>query len=265
MASSAVVVEDRRMSIARVFGRAFSTIGSNPVTMFSIAFLFSGLPGAMIAYGAELVQMPMLEELGGGAMVAIMIGTLLLTMVFGTITQGALVRATIAYSEGRRASFGESVMAGLVVVLPLIALGILLVLGVGLGLLLLTVPGVMLYIIWSVASPALVAERSGVFAAFGRSRFLTRGARWKIFALQLVIIIFYWLASAALGVTFVAIYGIDGMVTLGQSQPLWYLALNAVLQTVIAAVWCTLQTSLYVELRDWKEGPDSEALADIFA
>jgi hypothetical protein len=265
MASSAGVVEERRMSIARVFERGFSTIGSNPVTMFGIAFVFSALPGTLISYGSQLVQQPMLEELGASAVITISIATLLLALVFGMITQGALVRATIAHSEGRKASFGESVMAGLVMVLPLIALGVLLALAVGIGLMLLIVPGVMLYIIWSVASPALVAERSGVFAAFGRSRFLTKGARWKIFALQLVIIIFYWMVSGALGVLLVATYGMDGMATMGQTLPLWYMALNAAIQTVIAAIWGAIQTSLYVELRNWKDGPDPNALADIFA
>jgi hypothetical protein len=265
MASSAVAVEERRMSIARVFERAFSTIGSNAVTMFGIAFLFSALPGTLISYGSQLVQQPMVLELGVGGVIAISVVTVLLALVFGMITQGALVRATIAHSEGRKASFGESVMAGLVVVLPLIALGLLLGLAVGIGFLLLIVPGVILYIIWSVASPALVAERSGVFAAFGRSQFLTKGARWKIFALQLVIIIFYWIVSGALGVLLVATYGMGGMATMGQTLPIWYMALNAVIQTVVAAIWGAIQTSLYVELRNWKDGPDAGALADIFA
>jgi hypothetical protein len=265
MASSAVAVEERRMSIARVFERGFATIGSNPVTMFGIAFLFSALPGTLITYGAEFVQQPMLEDLGVGATIVIWIATVLLAIIFGMITQGALVRATIAYSEGRKASFGESIMAGLVVVLPLIGLGILLSLAVGLGMVLLFVPGVMLYIMWSVASPALVAEREGVFAAFSRSRFLTSGARWKIFAMQLVIIVISTMVSSGLGVMLLAFNGTEGMAAMGQSLPLWYLAVNVVIQTIVAAIWGALQTALYVELRDWKDGPDTQALADIFA
>jgi hypothetical protein len=265
MASSEGAFEERRMSIARVFERGFATIKSNPATMFGIAFLFSALPGTLIAYGVEFVQQPMLDDLGAGAMIAIWIATMLLAMIFGMITQGALVRATIAYSEGRKASFGESVMAGLVVVLPLIGLGILHSLAVAVGFMLLIVPGVMLYMMWSVAAPALVAERNSVFAAFGRSRFLTRGARWKIFALQLVIIVIYGMVSSSLGVMLIAVNGIEAAGNIGQTLPLWYLAVSAVIQTILAAIWGALQTSLYVELRDWKDGPDADALADIFA
>jgi uncharacterized membrane protein len=107
-------------------------------------------------------------------------------------------------------------MAGLVVVLPLIGLGILHSLAVAVGFMLLIVPGVMLYMMWSVAAPALVAERNSVFAAFGRSRFLTRGARWKIFALQLVIIVIYGMVSSSLGVMLIAVNGIEAAGNIGK-------------------------------------------------
>lgn len=275
MASSAVAVEERRMSIARTFERGFSAVGSNWMTMFAIAFLFSALPNAIIGYAAQYIQAGAMADAQQGnvpnlgasttAVVLISIATFILALMLAAMTQGALVRVTIAHSEGGKASFGESVMAGLSVVLPLLALSILLALGVMVGFFFLIVPGIMLYIIWSVAAPALVAERTGVFAAFGRSRFLTRGARWKIFALQLVIVIFYWLVSAALGVAMIAIYGMEGLESMGGVTPWWLMALSAIVQTVIAAIWGAIQTSLYVELRNWKDGPDTGALADIFA
>src|SRR5688500_7440883 len=56
MASSAVAVEERRMSLARVFERGFSAIGGNWKTMFAIAFLFSALPGGVIGYASQYIQ-----------------------------------------------------------------------------------------------------------------------------------------------------------------------------------------------------------------
>jgi hypothetical protein len=274
MASSAVAVEERRMSLARVFERGFSAIGGNWKTMFAIAFLFSALPGGVIGYASQYIQAGAIanveqggQDPGASAIVVglITLATVLFAIILAVVTQGALVRATIAHTEGRKAGFGESALAGLSMALPLLGLSLLLALAVMLGLFLLIVPGVMLYIIWSVASPALVAERSGVFAAFGRSRFLTKGARWKIFALQLVIIVFYWMVSGAMGVLLLASYGLEGLETASTFFPWWYMVLNVILQTVIAAIWGAIQTSLYVELRDWKDGPDANALADIFA
>src|SRR3546814_3515328 len=78
--------------------------------------------------------------------VAIVAG--IVSMVFYALVQGALVRATIAHTEGRRASFGESAAAGLAVALPLIGLSILAAIGIWLGLILLIVPGIMLFCMW---------------------------------------------------------------------------------------------------------------------
>src|SRR3546814_7670999 len=98
-------------------------------------------------------------------------------MVVYSLVQGALVRATIAHTEGRRASFGESAAAWLVVALPLSGLSILAAIGIWLGLILLIVPGIMLFCMWAVVAPALVEERTGVFGVFGRSRELTKIGR----------------------------------------------------------------------------------------
>lgn len=253
--------EDRSMSIGRVFGRAFETLRHNPSVMFGIAFLFRALPGAVLGWGVTEGRAAMgidatsffLWSGSGG----------FLSFILSTITQGALVRATVAHSEGRRAGFAECAMTGLRVFLPLIGLGIVLALGVALGLALLIVPGVMIYVMWSVAAPALVEERLGVFAAFSRSRHLTHGARWRVFALELVVLILYWLVSAALGLVVVLFFGLNGTAAIGSSA--WYLIGTALVQTVVAAVWGAIQTSLYVELRLWKDGPAGSALADIFA
>jgi hypothetical protein len=34
---------------------------------------------------------------------------------------------------------------------------------------------------------------------------------------------------------------------------------------ITTAVWATFQTSLYVELRNWKDGPQTQTLDAIFA
>jgi len=41
--------------------------------------------------------------------------------------------------------------------------------------------------------------------------------------------------------------------------------LSGLVTTVLTAILNTIQTSLYVELKNWKDGPGSEKLADIFA
>jgi hypothetical protein len=265
MATAAPAGEDRTVSIGRVFSRAFGTLGSNPVATLGIAFLFGALPSLLIAWAVQTLGTEAFMGLGTAAVVGITIFSALVAIVLAMITQGALVRATVAYSEGRKASLGESAMAGLRVALPLFLLALLSALGIGLGFLLLIVPGIILYVMWSVAAPALVEERLGPIEALGRSSDLTRGVRWKIFGLILVIIVLYWLFSALVAMLSVMWYGgMDAFAASAGRMPLGYLVVNSIAGTITSAVWGVILTSLYVELRDWKDGPRTEALADIF-
>ena len=258
------------MSIGRVFNRAFSTMGGNPVTVFGISFVFGALPGLVMNYGARSVGYSQ-QNLATGVITPFffftVLGiTLVLGILFAMLTQGALVRATAAYSEGRNASFGESAMAGLRVAAPLFLLGILLALGLMLGFVLLIVPGIILYLMWAVASPALVEENIGVFEAFNRSSFLTKGARWKIFGLGLIVVLIYWVFSLVIGLVLVSIYGLQGLAeSTQQGLPIAFLLVSGVISTILTAIVNTIQTALYVELLNWKDGPASDKLADIFA
>src|SRR5262245_4165410 len=64
------------------------------------------------------------------------------------------------------------------------------------GLILLIIPGLILYAMWFVAVPACVVERLGSWTSLRRSRDLTKGHRWKLCGLALLPII------PSLGITF---------------------------------------------------------------
>jgi hypothetical protein len=266
MATIAADAHDRSVSIGRIFSRAFGTLGNNPVATFGIAFLFGALPSLILAYGLQTLRTENLTPTGVYAIVAAAIVSVLISIVFAMITQGALVRATVAYSEGHKASFAESAAAGLGAALPLFLLALLSGLGIALGFLFLVVPGIILYIMWSVAAPALVEERLGPVEALGRSRYLTSGVRWKIFGLSLVVLVVYWLFSGLVGYFSMMWYGGVAEFAAASSRGLapGYMVINGIAATLTSAVWGVIQTSLYVELRHWKDGPATEALTEIF-
>jgi hypothetical protein len=267
MATNIGGATDRSVSVGRVFSRAFSTMGSNPLTVFGIAFLFGALPNVAMAYfGQSLVTTSATGPAVTVMAIAVPIAQLVIGIALAMIVQGALVRATVAHSEGREASFGESALAGLRVIVPLFIVGLLIGLAVMFGMILLIVPGVILYIMWSVAGPVLVEERSGIFGAFGRSSYLTSGARWPVFGINLLLLVIMWAFAALLGAVLFSIYGLQGLAgALAQGMPVWYLVVSCVTSTISMAISTTIQTSIYVELRDWKDGPATEALSDIFA
>jgi len=78
------------------------------------------------------------------------------------------VKAAQDVRDGRAdLSIGQTVSAASQVIWPVIGASILAVIAIAVGLVLLIVPGLFLITIWAVIVPAIVIERSGVFASFG--------------------------------------------------------------------------------------------------
>lgn len=276
MATVAQVYEDRKMSMGRVLERAFATIAHNPLVTLGLALLFGGAPSLLGTYVTNLIRGDISRaRLSGGAegfssftydMMALTLFSWALGILIAALTQAVLTRATTAESDGRKAAFGECIAAAFRVVFPLAALMILLVLAVMFGLVLLIVPGVILYVMWSVASPALIEEHTGVFGSFKRSQELTKGARWKIFGLLLIVLVVVWILEAAASLAAIQMVGLDGIRTAATGQlPLAYTVVMLVISTLTNVFWGTVQASTYVELRRWKDGGAPEHLADVFA
>jgi hypothetical protein len=254
------------MSVGRVFSRGFGVIVDNPLTVFGISFLLGAVPSVAVNWLQRQVVGGRMDRYQVVGSATVMLGSIFVGLVLQALVQGSLVRAALAFARGERATFGECVGSAFAVVLPLIGLAILMILGIWLGLALLIVPGVMVFVMWSVASPALVAERTGVFGAFGRSRFLTRGARWKVFGIEVILIVIYYVFIGAFAATTLTATGTGfatSVTTNGLS--LGWLVATIFSSTVATTVWSTVQTALYVELRNWKEGLPEQSLAEIFA
>lgn len=255
-------------SLGNVFSRGIGVITDNPVTVFGIAFLLGGLPSTAFSWFQQSItgeDMDTFQQIGS---VAISLASVAVIVLLQVLVLGSLTRATIAYANGARTSIGESVGAGLAVVLPLVGLSIVMGLGIMVGMLLLIIPGIILYVMWSVAAPALVAEREGVMKALGRSRELTRGARWKVFGVLAILVVGYWIVSAIVGAAMFGAFGFDVAAVAAAAEeglPIGWLLADLLLSTVLLTVWSTIIASLYVELRTWKEGPADQALAEIFA
>lgn len=267
MDDSLAARDNRAVQIDRIISRAFSIIRDNPVVLLGLSFVLIGIPSLVINLLTRSLR-------GGQPIAPFATGQIVLTIVAGLavflfyiLAQAAIVRASVIQADGRTAEFGESIMGAIPTVLPLIGLSLLVFILGWLGLILIVVPGIILFVMWSAAYPALVAERIGVFAALRRSRTLTKGARWKVFGVELIAIVLFWLISSAVSLLLVAgSGGLAGLAATAQAgAPIWYLALSTIIQAVLIAFWGTLQTSLYLELRDWKDGPAGAALAEVFA
>lgn len=262
MATAVVGLSASRMSVGRVFERAFATVRTNPLTTITLAFLFGGLP--LFAVEVFLSQLPSeaFYMTIGSTYVPGSVPVMLLKwfggLVVSTISIAALTKPVVVFSYGGKAGFRESVWTVLRNIGSLLFLGSLLGLCVIVGTTLLIVPAVVVYLLWVVAAPALVEEGDGVFLSLSRSQELSEGARWKTFGVLLILmiphIILYVLLATILRT-------VDPNTTFNSAATVMIL----LIATIIQLLWSTVQASLYVELRDWKEGPGIDNLEDVFA
>ena len=249
------------MSVGSVLSRAFAAVSAQPGVFFGVAFLSGALPYLLFTFlvlGAERMDPARLASLGQVWPLAV--GGGLVWLVLYVAAKALLLRAAAAYGDGRREAIGDLIGPAIASALPLFGMTLLFYLAISIGFTLLIVPGVILATVWAVAGPALVFERAGVFGGFARSAALTKGARWRVLGLIVVVFAIYFVALFVLG----ALVGAAALGT-GTSTGLVDPILSAVLQTVFTALWAAIQASLYIELRDWKEGPQGARLADIFA
>ncbi len=91
--------------------------------------------------------------------------------------------------RGQRTSLFTSIGKGIGSVGYAILTTILVGLGIGLGAILLIVPGIILSCYWFVAIPASAIERVGPVTAINRSVTLTQGYRWQIFGLAVIFVL----------------------------------------------------------------------------
>ncbi len=106
---------------------------------------------------------------------------------------------------------------------------------------------------WFVAIPVCIVERSGAWRSLRRSAALTKGARWRIFA----VILLFFLAVTTLGQILVAI--VDS-----QAGFLAGLFASIVWRTFWGAYFATFVVVTYYELRTAQEGIDIDQIASVF-
>jgi cold shock CspA family protein len=241
--------------LGRVIQRTFNSISQNGVTFLIGSILLVGVPSVAQVYG----QSQLLE--GQTSAFAIVGISWVLWIVGAYVLQGMVVKVTVAGFNGKAMSIGAAFEAGIKLFLPLLGLGIVIGLGTMLGMILLIVPGIILAVMWSVATGAVVVEGRGVMESLQRSRDLTRGHRWPIFGLAVILFV----ASMIIGVLAGGIGAASGGGFMTGSPNLIVNMATTSLSNILSAVLGAAgAAALYYELRSVKEGVGPEQLASVF-
>lgn len=267
------VAAPEAFSIGRVINRLFGVLGRNLWLLLLLSILLVGLPTAIVS----VVQLSLFSantaDPFGAARLVIGVAAFLVSIASNAVLQAAVIHVTVNDLSGRRPELGESLAVGLRYFLPL--LGISLIAGIGcfVGAIFFIIPGVLLALALSVAAPAEVMERVGVFGALGRSVELTRNNRGSIFVLALAYVVVMWIVEAVMGGVAIAIgfssvraaSATPGQLPAGFQTFQWLSAgLGVVLNTLLASLSSAGVASIYFELRQTKEGVGAEQLAAVF-
>jgi hypothetical protein len=176
----------------------------------------------------------------------------LLGQVLGTLSEAVVLYGAFQDMRGERLNLGQSMRVGLRRFFPVVGVAISMTIVGFLGLIVFVVPGLMFFTMAFVAIPACVVEERGVFSSIARSAELTRGYRWKIFALMLL-----WYGSDAIAESV-----IDPLTSLAGAVPAFvgYVIWNA----LWGAFYATFAVVTYHDLRVAKEGVDTAQIAAVF-
>lgn len=246
--------------LGRVIQRTFASIRQNWVIFAIASVILVGVPTLLQTYGQISMTGGGPTPFNGTGLLIAAVGVVLWVVGY-FVLQGLVVKVSVSGLNGKAMSTGAAFEAGLKLFLPLLGLGMLVGLGTGLGYILLIVPGIILAVMWSAATGALVVEGRGIFDSLQRSRDLTRGYRWPIFGLVVIYMVASFVIGLLIGGIGMATGGsfLDGSPNLAVSM-----ATNAISNILTGVIGSAGAAALYYELRSVKEGVGPEQLASVF-
>lgn len=234
--SALAPVAEGEFRIGRVFNRTCSLLSRN----FPIYFAVSALAA---------VPKSIVDKTGGGWQVLVFV----LIAVAGPLGYAITAQVAFADMSGRPVRLADAVRSTFRRLLPLLGLTFCMGLAIAVGFMLLIVPGIILVMMWYVTMPAFVIERLDISASFARSSALTKGHRWPIFGMWLLMFIAGIIIEVVLEKT-LALSGSAGFVTCGS---LVWAGLGGAFGSVFVV-------ATYYDLRVAKEGIDTRHLAAVF-
>jgi hypothetical protein len=237
-------VTAKSVSVGAVLSQSLAVFLANLVPFVVIALILL-LPSLL--YEIAFLADPEAAYSAGG-LVAVVIQMILSQLTTAAITYGAL-----QYLNGHAVGVGECLSRGLSLILPVIGVAILTGLIVGIGAILLIVPGLIAAVMLWVAIPAAVVERRGVIESLKRSAELTKGYRWSVFGILLIIVV------AGIVVGFVVQF-----ILLPVGGYSLYAVGTWVVQAAFGAFSATAAAVGYYFLRVAKEGADIVEIARVF-
>ncbi len=260
--------------IGSVLQRTFSILFRNIVPLGGVMLLAS-LPSLLIFFFLA-------DQFGGanatqptGGLFTLFGGFFIMQWVLYAWSMAGVTYGAFEASEGRRPSFAACIAAGIARLLPMIGIFLIYVLlmlllgGVSVGVMMLATPFVgvplvfvafaYLATIFLVTVAATVIDRPGVLASFGRSIDYTRGNRWRVLGLLVILAVI----SIAASFIWTFVFSFAGVAVTEPTAIIFALIPQLAFSAVMTAAWVVMATVVYYDLRSARGG-DMEQTAAVF-
>jgi uncharacterized membrane protein len=251
---SAGAVTGRRFGVGAVLSQTASLFGRR----FGL-FLLLGLVTLSPLLVVTLVLLPAPgAPPNPAAVLRVSAVTVPLTLILNVICQATILFGAVQVMRGLPFGFGQSMGVALRRFVPVVIVGIVVSVLSVLATVLLIVPGIIVFCMLYVAVPVCVVERGGIFECLGRSSQLTKGHRWAIFGILVLVAIVNSVGNGILNI-------LGSRLGLGADVHLIVAIVQFVWQAAVTSFSGVLAAVIYHDLRVDKEGVDTEKIAAVFA
>ena len=226
--------------------------------------------GPMIAVCLLLVFIPFVISLIGGCTTegastscdsAIgWIGNIASQIGVGVASAAAILVAAEAYA-GMSSDWRQSTAAGLRRIVPIVVVTVVAGVAIGIGFVVIVVPGIFLAVSFAVAIPALMIERVGPIESLKRSWRLVSGERWRLFGAGLSMIIIGVIVFGIIGA--IAFFVLSGLAGMDAGDTTYYL--QQIITLLSIPLTAAVGAVLYVDLKVRKEDLDSAELGALLS
>lgn len=243
-----------------IIGESFSIFFSKFGKVLALAFLptLAGLviSGMLSGWGTALgLEDP--DFTSGGSVAGFIMG-IVISMGFYGLTIALLVLLAYDAKQGRSRPLGEYFAPALRSIVPIVVLAFVVGILAAIGFVALVIPGIWIYAVFAVVYPAVAIEGVG-FGGMKRSAALTKGYRWPIAGVIIVIGICSFVLNFAAGFGGAMLFGImgDGMIAVS-------LIVNSLIYAITYGLSGISIALIYARLREIKEGVSVSDLAAVF-
>ncbi|WP_329051780.1 hypothetical protein OG738_05575 [Amycolatopsis sp. NBC_01488] len=279
------VIALRPLNVGDILDGAITAIRRHPRTVLGIgavmAVLTAGITFLVQKYVlADFQNLATTATLGPGATeeemrnavfgtfgdaFLVLIPTLLVSSLLLAVTTGLMATVMGRAALGREVTFGIAWRELQPRLLPLVGVAFVYALVTTIGIMLCIIPGVLAWVFWALAVPALVLERGTFRAAFARSAKLVSRAFWRVLGILLLARIIQSLFENIIQLPFALGTGVftqvlnPGKVSVPDTGDLLLQAAGQIVSGTIAIPFVTLVTVIvYLDQRMRREGMDIE-------